>query len=84
MNIPMKDIEDENGNSITFPGGMFYLTKCSTGEIWAHLVVGSESEIVESRMDTKPGTTFKDGRNVKEIEDAEISSHFAIKMSVNY
>ena len=84
MRLTMKDIEKEAyGSSIYFPGGMFSLTKCSTGEIWAHLVISRhEADIVESRMDAAPGRRFECGKHVKGIVDAEISNHFAIKISV--
>ena len=84
MKITMKDIENEAyGSSVYFPGGMFSLTKCSTGEIWAHMVISSfEADIVESRMDAAPGRRFECGKYVKDIEEAEISNHFAIKISV--
>lgn len=84
MKITMKDIEKETyGSSIKFPGGMFFLTKCSTGEVWVHLSISSlEADIVESRMDAATGKIFKCGKHVKDIEEAEISNHFAIKISV--
>ena len=84
MRLTMKNIEEEAyGSSVYFPGGTFSLTKCSTGEIWVHLVINNlESDIVESRMDAAPGKKFECGKHVKDIEEAEISNHFAIKISV--